>query len=229
VPDSRSRSAGPFGPTTTSGGSDRHAVTDQRGGLLGYRLLGKTGTLSAVSAQTNRQGLRHDRTPSLSVDTRLEHGFTPSCRDTPDIAARRTHGKVTMKVTATAVLEAAKSMEEAATLLRRIALDLGGGHDATLIEAVEALSDPALELVEYVIDHRGRVDYHRLLDDLDRDPRNVGGILSGITKKAIDGIGGVLVLDEKERRKSWDVVCHAKFHDAARAVITVRLGERGEE
>lgn len=134
-----------------------------------------------------------------------------------------------MKVTATAVLEAAKRLDEAALLLRRIALDMDGGTDTTLVEAVEAISDAGLELVEYVVEHRGRVDYHQLLEDLDREPRNVGGLLAGITRRAIDGVGGVLVLEEKERRKAWDVVCHSKFHDAARSVVEMRKAAKLED
>ena len=118
------------------------------------------------------------------------------------------------------VKEAIASTERTLSLLRQ--LDRSMGNDptqATADAAIANLTPAGLDLVHAISGHGGRLDYDEALTRLDLGVRQLGGVLSGITKRALPGEPAVVVAEKKDG--GWDLVIHPNYQDT---VLVAQIG-----
>ncbi len=67
--------------------------------------------------------------------------------------------------------------------------------------------------MHYVVGQGGKVDYNMTIEDLRLETRQLGGILSGITKRALPGEPPVIRIQDSDA--GWDLVVEPRFYETA--------------
>ncbi len=117
-------------------------------------------------------------------------------------------------VTSNEIREVRATLKQAMLVLDRLEREKGNDPDQVVADAAIAnLTDAGRELMHYVVGQGGKVDYNMTIEDLRLETRQLGGILSGITKRALPGEPPVIRIQDSDA--GWDLVVEPRFYETA--------------